>query len=107
MLAVAPANSSQFPTLTKSLVGEDHNIEALLLVAPPYIFQVFWSYVHAYTSDKVQNRYWFFIYPVPVTFVGCFIFMFTDSFGPRYFSLFLLNFAFSMNNTVSEVERPL
>ena len=26
--------------------------------------------------------------------------MLTDSFGPRYFSLFLLNFAFTMNNTV-------
>lgn len=90
-----------FPTLTESLVGEDQQIKALLLVAPPYLFMVFWSYLHAFGSDKLQQRYWFFIYPIPIVFVGCFIFMFTNSFGPRYFSLFLLNFAFAMNNTVS------
>lgn len=93
-----------FPTLTESLVGGDtqeERIRALLLVAPPYIFMVLWSYVHAFSSDKLQNRYYFFMYPIPIVFVGCFIFMFTNSFGPRYFSLFLLNFAFTMNNTVS------
>lgn len=31
---------------------------------------------------------------------GAFIFMFTTSFGPRYFSLFLLNFIFVMNGTI-------
>ena len=41
------------------------------------------------------------MYPIPITIVGCFVFMFTDSFGPKYFSLFLLNFAFTMNSTVS------
>lgn len=92
-----------FPTLTQSLVGEDRQIEALLLVAPPYIFMVFYSYLHAWGSDKLAKRYIFFVYPIPIVFVGCFIFMFTNSFGPRYFSLFLLNFAFAMNNTVSRV----
>ena len=31
---------------------------------------------------------------------GAFIFMFAESFGPRYFSLFLLNFIFVMNGTI-------
>ena len=39
------------------------------------------------------------MYPIPVTIVGFLIFMFTDSFGPRYFSLFLMCFIFAMNGT--------
>lgn len=88
-----------FPTLTETLGYS--NVVSLLLVAPPYVFMVFYSYAHSYTSDKLRMRYWFWMYPIPIVIVGCFIFMFTDSFGPRYFSLFLLNFAFAMNSTVS------
>lgn len=51
-------------------------------------------------SDRVGNRFWFYIYPVPIVIVGALIFMFTDSFGPRYFSLFLLMFIFVMNGTI-------
>jgi hypothetical protein len=40
------------------------------------------------------------MYPIPIVLVGCFVFMFTNSFGSKYFSLFLLNFAFTMNSTV-------
>ncbi|KAI1609838.1 retrograde regulation protein 2 [Exophiala viscosa] len=86
-----------FPTLTATL-GYSHII-SLLLVAPPYVFMVFYSFFHSWMSDKVQNRFWFFVYPVPITIVGCVIFMTTNSFGPRYFSLFLLNFVFAMNGT--------
>ncbi len=86
-----------FPTLTATL-GYNHVI-SLLLVAPPYVFLVFYSFLHSWTSDKVGNRFWFFMYPIPVVIVGCVIFMTTDSFGPRYFSLFLLNFVFAMNGT--------
>jgi hypothetical protein len=39
------------------------------------------------------------MYPIPITIVGFLIFMFTDSFGPRYFSLFLMCFIFAMNGT--------
>ena len=92
-----------FPTLTGTLGFTD--IISLLLVAPPYIFMVFWSYGHSYTSDKLRMRYWFWLYPIPICIVGCFVFMFTDSFGPKYFSLFLLNFAFAMNNTASCLAR--
>lgn len=62
---------------------------------------VIWSLGHSYVSDKVGNRFWFFIYPVPIVIVGCFIFMFVQNNGARYFSLFLMIFIFAMNGTVS------
>ena len=86
-----------FPTLTATL-GYSH-IVSLLLAAPPYIFITFWALGHSLMSDRVGNRFWFFIYPIPVTIVGWIIFMTTDSFGPRYFSLFLMVFVFAMNGT--------
>ena len=87
-----------FPTLTATL-GYGH-IVSLLLVAPPYIFMVFWSFAHSLLSDKVGNRFWFFVYPIPVTIVGFIIFMTTSSFGARYFSFFLMIFVFAMNGTI-------
>jgi hypothetical protein len=51
-------------------------------------------------SDRLQHRFWFYIYPLPICIVGCLIFMFTEGFGPRYFSLFLLNLAFASFGTV-------
>lgn len=50
-------------------------------------------------SDKLQNRFYFYLYPLPIAIVGCFVFMFTDSFGAKYFSLFLLNFSFASFGT--------
>ncbi|KAK5116924.1 hypothetical protein LTR62_006645 [Meristemomyces frigidus] len=88
-----------FPTLTKTLYP-DNNTVALLLVAPPYIFMVIWSLCHSIASDKVGNRFWFFVYPIPIVIVGAFIFMFSNSFGPRYFSLFCLVFIFATNGTI-------
>ncbi|HEX3642650.1 MAG TPA: hypothetical protein VHV10_15280 [Ktedonobacteraceae bacterium] len=88
-----------FPSLTETLYP-NKPIIALLLVAPPYIFMMFYSYGHSYTSDKLRVRFWFWVYPIPIVIVGCFVFMFTNEFGPKYFSLFLLNFAFAMNSTV-------
>jgi hypothetical protein len=73
----------------------------LLLAAPPYIFMVIWSLLHSLASDRVGNRFWFFIYPVPIVLTGCFIFMFAENNGARYFSLFLMIFIFAMNGTVS------
>ncbi|KAA8641936.1 hypothetical protein EYZ11_002532 [Aspergillus tanneri] len=87
-----------FPTLTKTLgKGE---IISLLLVAPPYVFMVFYSLVHSYMSDRLGNRFWFFVYPIPITIVGFIIFMVTDGFGPRYFSFFLMIFIFAQMGTV-------
>ena len=86
-----------FPTLTETL-GYSHTI-SLLLVAPPYVFMVFYSMAHCYISDKFGSRFWFFVYPVPVTIIGFVIFMTTDSFGPRYFSFFLMIFIFAINGT--------
>ena len=98
-----------FPTLTATL-GYSHTI-SLLLVAPPYIFMVFYSLAHNFASDKVGNRFWFFVYPIPITIVGFVVFMTTNKFGPRYFSFFLMNFVFAMNGTCygwisSAIPRP-
>jgi MFS family permease len=86
-----------FPTLTATL-GYSH-IVSLLLVAPPYIFITIYALCHSLMSDRVGNRFWFFVYPVPVTIVGFIIFMTTKSFGARYFSFFLMVFVFAMNGT--------
>lgn len=87
-----------FPTLTKTLnLGE---IISLVLVAPPYLFMVVWSMIHARLSDHYSCRFWFFVYPIPITIAGYIIFMATDEFGPRYFSFFLMIFIFAQNSTV-------
>jgi hypothetical protein len=62
---------------------------------------VIWSLLHSLASDRVGNRFWFFMYPVPIVLTGCFIFMFAENNGARYFSLFLMVFIFAMNGTVS------
>lgn len=98
-----------FPTLTGTLGYS--KIISLLLCAPPYIFITFWALGHSLLSDRMGNRFWFFMYPIPVTIVGWIIFMTTDSFGPRYFSLFLMVFIFAMNGTIyawiaSAIPRP-
>ncbi|KAI7012960.1 permease of the major facilitator superfamily, partial [Hortaea werneckii] len=87
-----------FPTLTETL-GYNRTI-SLLLVAPPYIFITFWSYIHSVLSDRFQKRYWFFMYPIVPVIVGSLVFMFTDGFGPRYFSFFLLIFVFAAFGTI-------
>ncbi|KAL5041961.1 hypothetical protein BDW71DRAFT_156299 [Aspergillus fruticulosus] len=99
-MAITGASGFQnfFPTLTKTL-GYNQTI-SLLLVAPPYIFMVIYSLTHSHLSDRYQSRFWFFVYPIPITIVGFIIFMSTDGFGPRYFSFFLMIFVFAQNGTV-------
>lgn len=87
-----------FPTLTATL-GYNHTI-SLLLVAPPYVFMTFWTYAHGILSDRMGKRFWFFIYPIPITIVGYLVFMFTNSFGAKYFSTFLFIFVFAQNGTI-------
>ncbi|OJJ50386.1 hypothetical protein ASPZODRAFT_139686 [Penicilliopsis zonata CBS 506.65] len=87
-----------FPTLTETL-GYNETI-SLLLVAPPYVFMVVYSMVHSHMSDRFGNRFWFFVYPIPISIVGFVIFMTTDKFGPRYFSFFLMIFVFAQNGTL-------
>lgn len=95
--AIAAAGGFQyfFPTLTATL-GYSHFI-SLLLVAPPYVFMVIWSLAHSTLSDKLKNRFWFWMYPQPIVIVGFIIFMTATSFGARYFSFFLLIFVFALN----------
>ncbi|KAK2750709.1 hypothetical protein FQN57_002782 [Myotisia sp. PD_48] len=110
-LAITGASGFQnfFPTLTETL--NYSKTISLLLVAPPYIFMVFYSMAHSHMSDRSGSRFWFFIYPIPLTIIGFVIFMTTDSFGPRYFSFFLMVFVFAMNGTcygwiASAIPRP-
>jgi hypothetical protein len=51
------------------------------------------------------------MYPIPITIVGFIVFMTVDSFGPKYFSFFLVVFAFAMYGTLyswiaSSIPRP-
>ncbi|KAM5363401.1 hypothetical protein ACJZ2D_012042 [Fusarium nematophilum] len=77
-----------FPSLMASL-GYSRVI-SLLLCAPPYLFMTVWVLIHSWMSDRCNNRFWFFVYPVPIVVLGFVIFMATDSFGAKYFSLFLM-----------------
>jgi len=61
---------------------------------------VFYSLMHSLTSDKLKNRFWFWIYPQPLVMAGFVIFMTTSSFGPRYFSFFLMVGVFALNGTI-------
>ena len=98
-----------FPTLTKTL-GFSSTV-SLLLVAPPYVFILIYSYCHATMSDRLQTRFWFYMYTMPIAVVGWIIFMTTTSFGPRYFSFFLMSFVFVQRSTIyawvaSSLPRP-
>ncbi|KAM5475643.1 hypothetical protein MauCBS54593_001335 [Microsporum audouinii] len=98
-----------FPTLTGTL-GHSR-VVSLLLVAPPYLFMVVYSLAHSWCSDRMDNRFWFFVYPIPITLVGFVVFMAADGFGPRYFSFFLMVFVFALNGTLygwtaSAIPRP-
>ncbi|KAF2227785.1 MFS transporter [Elsinoe ampelina] len=98
-----------FPTLTQTI--NPNRTIALLLCAPPYIFMVIWSFIHCRFSDRISKRFLFFVYPIPITIVGYFVFMFVEGFGGRYFSLFLQIFVFAMNGTIyawisSSIPRP-
>ena len=90
-----------FPTLTETLgksKGYSKEI-SLVLVAPPYIFMVFYSMVHSHLSDRFNNRFWFFVYPIPITIVGYILYMCTSSFGAKYAAMFLMIFVFSQFGT--------
>ncbi|KAJ5473143.1 hypothetical protein N7475_002709 [Penicillium sp. IBT 31633x] len=98
-----------FPTLVKTL--NFNETLTLVLVAPPYLFMVVYSLCHSMASDKLEKRFWFFVYPIPITIAGFIVFMTTDSFGPRYFSFFLMIFVFAQNGTLyswlaSSIPRP-
>ncbi|PWY81676.1 MFS general substrate transporter [Aspergillus sclerotioniger CBS 115572] len=97
-LTAASGFQNFFPTLTETLGY--NRIITLLLVAPPYVFMVVYSLAHSYLSDRFGYRFWFFVGPIPITIVGFIIFMTTDSFGPRYFSFFLMIFVFAQNGTL-------
>ncbi|CAG8003853.1 unnamed protein product [Penicillium olsonii] len=99
-----------FPSLVKNSLDYNETI-SLVLVAPPYLFMVVYSLCHSLMSDRLEKRFWFFIYPIPVTIVGFIIYMTTTSFGPRYFSFFLMVFVFAQNGTLyswlaSSIPRP-
>lgn len=85
------------PTLTATL-GYNETI-SLLLVAPPYLFMLVYSLLHSYLSDRFTNRFWFFIYPIPLSILGFVAFMNGNSFALRYTSLFAMNFVFAMMAT--------
>ncbi|KAJ5543588.1 hypothetical protein N7535_006012 [Penicillium sp. DV-2018c] len=98
-----------FPTLVKTL---DYSPTiTLVMVAPPYLFMVVYSLCHSMLSDRLEKRFWFFFYPIPVSIIGFIIFMKVDNFGAKYFSFFLMMFVFAQNGTLyswlaSSIPRP-
>lgn len=59
-----------------------------------------YSYIHGIISDRLNNRFWFFFYPIPVSIAGFILFMNVSAFGPKYFSFFLMMFVLTMNGTI-------
>lgn len=51
--------------MTKTL--EDSDTISLILVAPPYLFMVVWSAAHSLASDRLGQRFWFYMYPGKVS----------------------------------------
>ncbi|BGP37434.1 hypothetical protein JCM10450v2_001343 [Rhodotorula kratochvilovae] len=82
-----------FPQLTKTL-GYG-NTESLLLCAPPFAFAAIMAFCVSAHSDKTQERYLHIVVPLCFGIVGFIIAMTTHSFGPRYFSLFLMAQSYS------------
>ncbi|VUC36448.1 unnamed protein product [Clonostachys rosea] len=80
------------PSLTASL-GYNETV-SLLLCTPPFIFIAIWLVVHSWLSDRWNSRFWFYMYPLPISIVGFVIFMAADQtmFTTRYVSLFLMSF---------------
>lgn len=65
MITGAAGFQNFFPTLTRTL-GYSNTV-SLLLCAPPYLFITFWALAHSFASDKLGTRFWFFMYPIPVS----------------------------------------
>ncbi|BGP18977.1 hypothetical protein JCM10213v2_007057 [Rhodosporidiobolus nylandii] len=63
---------------------------SLLLCAPPFAWAAIVAFVVSRHSDRVQERYLHIVVPLILGIVGFIIAMTTHSFGPRYFSLFLM-----------------
>ncbi|GAA5868269.1 hypothetical protein JCM8547_002300 [Rhodosporidiobolus lusitaniae] len=77
-----------FPQLTRTLGYS--NTASLLLCAPPFFFAAICAFITSRHSDKVQERYLHIVCAAVMGIVGFGIAMGTHSFGPRYFSLFLM-----------------
>lgn len=86
-----------FPTLVGTL-GYNNTV-SLALVAPPYLFCCVYTWIHGLLSDRMGKRFWFFIYPLPITIAGFVIFMASTNFGAKYFSFFLMVFIFAPTST--------
>jgi MFS family permease len=99
------AISNFFPTLTESLGWS--RIVSLLLVAPPFVVVTVIALVYGFASDRAGKRFWFFFCPMPIVIVGALLFMFTDNFGARYLSLFLLVFIYTMSGIVSYINQNI
>ncbi|GAA6041295.1 hypothetical protein JCM8097_001322 [Rhodosporidiobolus ruineniae] len=82
-----------FPQLTKTLGYS--NTASLLLCAPPFFFAAICAFCVSRHADKVQERYLHIVIPLCIGIVGFIIAMTTHSFGPRYFSLFLMAQSYS------------
>ncbi|GAA5924645.1 uncharacterized protein JCM15063_005698 [Sporobolomyces koalae] len=76
-----------FPQLTASL-GYAKQF-SLLLCAPPFAFAAICAFFVSRHSDKTNERYWHIVIPASIGIVGFIIAMSTQSFGARYFALFL------------------
>jgi MFS family permease len=77
-----------FPTLTTTL-GYNPTV-SLLLVAPPWVYAVIFTYVWSRHSDKARERFFHMNIPNLISIIGCLISISTTNTAARYLSLFLV-----------------
>ncbi|KAK2466175.1 hypothetical protein APHAL10511_001817 [Amanita phalloides] len=85
---VALSFNAYFPTLTATL-GYDPTV-SLLLVAPPFVFTTFFSFVWSRHSDKMQERFWHISMSFGLGILGFIISISTLNTAARYVSMFLM-----------------
>ncbi|PFH48472.1 hypothetical protein AMATHDRAFT_76716 [Amanita thiersii Skay4041] len=85
---IAISFNAYFPTITATL-GYNPTV-SLLLVAPPFIFATFTSFLISWHSDKVGERFYHFAFSMALGIVGFIISISTMQIAARYVAMFFM-----------------